>query len=56
MKKTILSVIVMVSLFALCGETDNMNNQILWSTSWIAVLAVSGKLLSNIIKKEDETL
>ena len=51
--QTILGLICFLSLIFACGEGETFTSQVLWSGGWLAVCAISGKLLGKTFTKED---
>jgi hypothetical protein len=52
-KKTILGMVAITSLFLACGEADSALTQILWSGSMMLICYLSGKALTKYLSEEE---
>jgi hypothetical protein len=53
--KTILMIIMGISLFAATAEADTIGNQVLWTAGCMAVMGASAYALNRIEKKEEQS-
>lgn len=52
--KVVLTILVWVSLAALCSESDNFTYQFIWTYSWLLVMGISGWTLCKLLNDEDD--
>ena len=52
--KVVLTILVLVSLAALCSESDNFTYQVTWTLSWFAVFVLSGWSLGKLLNSEED--
>lgn len=52
--KTICGVVAVISLVLVCGESETLFKQILWSGSWMAVFAISAKGVEKCLSEEEK--
>ena len=52
--KTICGVVAAISLVLMCGESDILINQLLWTGSWIAVFAIAVKGIEYCLTDEEK--
>lgn len=54
LKKTILGLIVVFSLFLACAEAETLTAQVIWSLSMMAICFVSGRIyVKKFMTKEE---
>lgn len=54
MKKVIIAIAMLVAFVAIQGEAESLMTQILWSVSWLVILAVAGKLAEKYCLTDEE--